>query len=206
MKKSMPFIELICFLLFLSCSPTKKAEKVAEKALKEIGSGKYIKDMTGVNLNKITLFSNSDIFDNYEIQNYEASKFSEKKRIERDLLMDAFFNTDVVFDHWELIEIRDIKIDLWRFVKKRSDENLDLLESYGFDRKETLSMDSLFFETDKKKPQFEYNDSCYKYLDYKDVPVFILKYKLDNKYIATINVVKHPNYGYKVTFVNIIRA
>ena len=79
-------------LCFASC---ESPESVAEKALEEIGDGKYRFD-----LDKIFMGVNDDIFSMALVNNAEAEDFLQGKEIPNGY-KNLFFQTSYVFGDWK---------------------------------------------------------------------------------------------------------
>ena len=93
----------------VSCSTKASIKAVAEKALVELGNGKYAGDYLGrkyYNLKILDLFK-SPYFADYEIENHKASNFMEngQTKYDRDL-KEVFFETDILFNEIVFVEFK----------------------------------------------------------------------------------------------------
>lgn len=175
MKINILFL-LIPFLIF-SCSTP---ESIAEKALKEIGSGKYKSDSFGICFEKIKMFDNT-IYSRDEIKNH-CAEFGHSKSLE-----DVYFQTERMFNNYKFIDKKETKIDLYNYVLLRTNNSSDSL----FKHHAILAYkDELKFKLDSM--------SC-QYLKYENVSRYNLRYKIENKYILNIHVINHPEDGLKVS-------
>lgn len=172
-----------------SCS---SPERVAEKALADIGRGLYVKGPLGMSLEKVSLFTDhSDVFSNYLINSNDAEsiiKTGYKKGADRD----SYFMTDILFEKYELISKKEIKTTLYDY-SSYSDDSLSFLEP---EKAQKLKADLQNY--DRNKPEFYKEIGDYIIFMYENISYVQLKYKLDNKYIATIITIKVPDKGYRV--------
>ena len=183
------YILAICLIALFSCS---SPEKVAEKALADIGRGLYVKGPLGISLEKVGLFTDhADIFSNFLINSDDAKSIIEtgyKKGADRD----GYFMTDILFDKYELISKKEIKKTMYDY-SSYNDDSYSFLEP---DKAEKLKTDLRNY--DRNKPEFYKEIGDYIIFIYENVPYVELKYKLDNKYIATIITIKVPDEGFRV--------
>lgn len=181
-------LTIILVLLLASCKSSETPESVADSALREISnellSGKpySTKDfsLALVNNDLAKAFINGSVF--------PANTF------------DKYFQLDKPFSRWELIDVAEQAIDLYRIwdftVKGGNIERDAILDIY-------------------KKEGGEYNgeklckitETAAVILKHKNVPMYLLRYKIDSRHvdfagdeyrIATLGVIKHPEDGYKV--------
>ena len=186
MKKSV--ILLCAFCILCSCSQLDRAKRVAESGLKELGNGKYAGEYYGrsyINTNIIHLFD-SPYFARYGIYDSDAEDFiktgvvsSERKGAE------TFFQTDLLFDDIVFVDSYMYKRDFYDTdffsprIKRYTEE--------GRLEKEKELQETMI-SIHKDDPGFYQVGYDYCYIKYKDVPYYQLKYKLDNKYLATVYV------------------
>ena len=173
---------LVCIIITACSSP----ESVAEKALREIGDGKY---KTGVYGKE---FLNEDLFTYALLENDYGESFSKYGGISGELkdrgeLRDIFFKTDYLFDKIKLIDQKEYRTDIYGFDRKYGDddETFDILKKYLPDVYDG----------------FRCNDYVMAWLKYKSIPKYILRYKVDNKAILNVIVLKLPKEGYRVASV-----
>lgn len=181
-------LTIILVLLLASCKSSETPESVADSALREISnellSGKpcSTKDLSLalVNNDLAKAFINGSVF--------PANPF------------DKYFQLDKPFSRWELIDVAEQAIDLYRIwdftVEGGNIEHDAILDIY-------------------KKEGGEYNgeklckitETAAVILKHKNIPMYLLRYKIDSRHvdfvgdeyrIATLGVIKHPEYGYKV--------
>lgn len=187
MKKVL--ILLMGIVLLQACS---SPESVAEKALHEIGDGKYKNDLVGfdVNFNKISM--NEKLFtDDYittklgeEFSKYEAvGSMGYLKHYE---LRDLYFQTDILFDEIKLVEKDKGTIDIYFFHKRHGDSKEDIND---FNTLESAL---------RSVKNFKSNGYCMAGLKYENVPCYRLRYKVDNSRMTKVVVLKLPKKGYRV--------
>ena len=198
-------ILFLAIATLVSCSQTGKVKSVAEKALAELGNGKYAGEYFGkdyFNFNIICLYD-SPYFANYEIDNYEAKNFIERRQTKYDrILKNDFFETDKLFNDIVFVDLkgpyaRDIYFT--NFFSSLSDNSF---EAYGgFEKRKELQEYCL--RVDQDKPGFYKDGYDYCYIKHESVPFYKLTYKLDNKYLATVTVAVVEGEDPKVTSVYI---
>ena len=187
MKKILFYGFVICSLI--SCS---SPEKVAKKALADIGRGLYVRGTLGISLEKVGLFTDhADIFSNFLINSDDAKSIIETG-YKKDAGRDGYFMTDILFEKYELISKKEIKKTMYDY-SSYNDDSYSFLEP---DKAEKLKMDLQNYA--RNKPEFYKEIGDYIIFMYENVPYVELKYKLDNKYIATIITIKVPDEGYRV--------
>ena len=186
MKKVL--ILLMGIVLLQACS---SPESVAEKALHEIGDGKYKKDMIGVNLNKTSM--NEKLFTDAYIDSQLGEEFSKYEAVgylgnlSLSELDDVFFQTEILFDNIKIVDKKESKMDLYVFYRRHSDSEEDI---NVFKILESLNSSELKY--------FKSNGYCMAGLKYENVPCYELKYKVDNSRMVTVRVLKIPHTGYRV--------
>ena len=187
MKKILFYGFVICSLI--SCS---SPEKVTKKALADIGRGLYVRGPLGISLEKVGLFTDhADIFSKFLINSDDAKSIIEtgyKKGADRD----GYFMTDILFEKYELISKKEIKTTMYDY-SSYNDDSYSFLEP---DKAEKLKTDLRNY--DRNKSDFYKEIGDYIIFMYENIPYVELKYKLDNKYIATIITIKVPDEGYRV--------
>lgn len=170
----------ILFLILYLISSCSTPESIAEKALKEIGCGKYKSDSLGLGFEKLKMFDNT-LYSNCEMENYYA-----KNGYKADL-GDVYFQTERLFDNYKFIDKKETKIDLYNHILLRTNNSNDSL----FKHHAILAY--------QDKPKFKLDSSSCQYLEYENVIRYDLRYKIENKYILNIHVIDHPKYGLKVS-------
>ena len=184
MRKSTIFLLAFFSILLCGCS----AEGTANKALKELGSGKFA-EVLGFNEQKILMFGGKSIYSDIEAEN----SFAESGIVDNNLRY-LLINTELLFSKFELVSSIEQKIKVYNTSRKPREKNA-VLRTYEFLK-----------NIDKKNEEFKIhfdsanNEIGYSYLEYKDVPLFILRYKIEDTQLAEIHVIKHPENGYKVTY------
>lgn len=178
------YIIAFFFAILTSCS---SPERVAEKALKDFGNGLFASNIVGFSIEKNFMFlDHGDVYSDFLIESNEAENilnFGHKK----DLDKDSYFMTDILFDDYILVSKEEYTRTLYdiAFISEKdsllSSETIELLKEY-----------------DREKTNFYKEVNDYFLFKYDDIPYYVLKYKLDNKYLATIIVIKVPDKGYRV--------
>lgn len=169
--------QLLNILLIFSCSTP---ENIAEKALKEIGSGKYKNDSFGIGFEKLKMFDNT-IYSKNEIENY-CAEFGYSKSLD-----DVFFQTERIFDNYKFIDKKEKKIDLYNYISFHNKNYNDSI----FRHNAILAF--------KDEPKFKLDSISCQYLEYENVPRYDLRYKIENKYILNVHVIDHPKDGLKIS-------
>lgn len=183
----------ICLCTFalaclVSCnSPTS----VAEKALEIVGRGTFVPTdidrYAGIEPRAVIMLTTDygNIFDNALRYNYEALDFRKTGTYKEHRV---FYFSDVLFEKYELISKEDISITLYGIDNyarwRESGTNEDLIMS--------------FKEVHKMQQDYQESGDFGTWIVEQNVPMSILRYKLDNRYIANISVLKCPNTGYRV--------
>lgn len=186
MKKGVILLCALCVLC--SCSQLDRAKNVAEKGLKELGNGKYAGEYYGssyINFNIIHLFE-SPYFARYGIYDSEAEDFIKTGVVSSERKdADAFFETDLLFNDIVFVDSYMYKRDFY-------DTGFFSRNIQRYTEEGSLEKEKNFQETmisiHKDDPGFYQVGYDYCYIKYKDVPYYQLKYKLDNKYLATVYV------------------
>lgn len=180
-------IILALLICFASCD---SPESVAEKALEEIGNGKYRFD-----LDKCFMGTIDDIFSMALVHNAEAEDFLQGKKVLNGY-KNLFFQTSCVFGEWKLVDKTVFPFDLYS-ASLRSDVLYLEHEDWWDDHKEhiTLLYDSIGGEYNGKELVYFSEDAIVE--KNKATPITRLRYKIDNSRIAIIDVVKSDK-GYRV--------
>ncbi len=186
MRFKLPII-IALILCFASCNPAETPESVADKVLIEISN----ELLTGkpCSTEHISL----------DLMYSDMAKAAIEGNIIPDF--DKYFATDKPFSRWDLVEtIEGCPIDLYKLWDITGDVGatirvglLDIYKSEGgvSGDKKLLKITDRFAIT----------------LEYKNVPLYKIKYKIDSRHvdfvgdeyrIATVGVIKHPEDGYKV--------
>lgn len=170
----------ICLALLTSCS---SPERVAEKALKDFGSGLFAEGVIGLSPEKLFMFTNhQDKYSRCLMASNDVEEFLKTGSM-KESDADDYFTTEVLFDKYELVSKREYISALYRYRNhKEADENIDRMMKEYYRELETYykEIDDYFIFKEENVPHYE------------------LKYKLDNKYLATIIVVDIPKVGYRV--------
>jgi len=164
--------------------------------MKELGSGKYAEG-NGFNLEKIEMFSGS-LYSDAEADNLFAETGEYDREYENFLI-----NTDMLFSKFEKVSKNEIKVDLYGYEEKPKQKNSK--ENY----KNDLNVYNILKDINRGnyKEIKTYIDTVnndvetgYSFLKFKDVPMYIYRYKIDDIYLADMHVIKHPDDGYRVTY------
>ena len=184
MKNSTIFLLTFFSILLCGCS----AKGTADKALRELGSGNFA-EVLGFNEQKILMFSDNSIYSDVEAKN----RFAESGKVDSNLRY-LLINTELLFSKFELVSSREQKFKIYNTAQKPREKNT-MLENYEF-------LKSSYKKNEEFKIHFDSanNEIGYSYLEYKDVPLFILRYKIEDTQLVEIHVIKHPEDGYKVTY------
>ena len=186
MKKSL--LLLLAIFVLCGCSQLNRAKNVAEKGLKELGNGKYAGEYFGgtyINMNILHLFD-SPYFARYGMNDSEAEDFMKTGFVRTERIeAEHFFETDRLFKEIVFVDsymyTRDFyNTDFFTPRIKRYTEEGRLDEEREWQEK--------MISYHKDAPGFFQVGLDYCYIQYKDVPFYQLKYKLDNKYMATVYV------------------
>lgn len=172
----------------MSCS---SPEKVAEKALQEIGNGKFVSSPLGFSIERIEMFtSKNSIYSRRLIKSEIAEDIFEKgfTTLDEEKLEKTLFEIDCLFNDFVFSSKIESTIDLYSCIfNAKSEENKLMVDAF-------------------KKAGWEYveteTDFAYIPNHLRNIPFTMLKYKIDNKYIITVDVVKLPHEGYKVVSVH----
>lgn len=188
---------IMCCVAFLSCNTP---QSVAEKALDLVGSGLFYGSF---NHEKIIMFSKyKDIFNDCLYRNAQVEFLRKNNHISESANRDDYFQIATMFDNYELISSNESKIQLYNYIDCSPQRELENLNKYGT-IKFTIEQVEDLCNSQKKYILGEYSDCItideyITYLEYKDIPYYILKYKIDNKNILTVYVIKIPKLGYRV--------
>ena len=178
----------ISFLLSCS-SPTT----VAEKALKLAGRGTFVptaidKYMGNEKLATVGLFTDYDnVFNSAFIHNDEAEFFLKNGFFKETPRRSYFYFSDIMFSKYQLI--------------KKKESSYDIRMIMDFSKYDGLTDSALRSLKDSYKhlhDEYKENGSISTWLVGKSIPAYIMRYNLDNKYIAEITVLKLPDDGYRV--------
>lgn len=175
---------LICLA---SCKPSETPENVAEKYLCDLRS-----DLSELG------FWNAVEHDNRSLAlmlNEQADSIISGGKIPAmSELFDKYFPNNKVFSRWELLNISECSVNLYRVFDLTKKTDRTMLDTY-------LSMKSY---ASKKIIRTE---NAATFLDFGNVPLYKIKYKIDSRHVdfvgdeyrvATVGVIKHPEDGYKV--------
>lgn len=180
----------IILALLMSLTSCNSPESVAEKALEEIGNGKYRFD-----LDKCFMGTNDDIFTMTLVCNAEAEDFLQNKHPNKKY-RNLFFQTSCVFGEWELIDKIEFSMDLLS-ANLRETARLSGHEDWWDDHKGTTKMlyDSVGGKYGGKQLVYLSDDATVE--KRISVPITRLRYKIDNSRIAVMDIVK-SNKEYRV--------
>lgn len=189
---SLIFSIIVCAVLASCSSPTS----VAEKALKTIGLGTFASSdldrLLGTEPLAVIMLTTDygDIFDD-ALQKSSEAEFAREKGYHRKTKTSSYFDfSNVLFDRFELISKEELTRDLYGITDYKSMRDSDL------DKEVIESM----IKIDKGRKDYELSGDGYygTWLEAENVPWILMRYKLDNKYIASLSVLKLPNKGYRV--------
>ena len=192
MKRLFSYLAVfVAIVALLSCSTLEnRAQKVALKVLTDVGNGVYRgHEVAGLYFND-AIRESSDI-ENYRIENHKAFVFrenSEPKNDEYNILLRLYFNTDdYLFNDIKLVKSSLANEDIYstHFPSFYSD---DFIEKYQGGKEAFLRTCNQLLEVHKNEPGFKSIGIDYIYIEYSDVPIYTFTYKLDNKYIANVEV------------------
>lgn len=189
---------MVCCISFVSCNTP---QSVAEKALDLVGSGIFYGTL---NAEKITMFSKyEDIFNDCLYRNSQVEYLRENGCLSEYASRDDYFQIASLFERYELISDTKHNISLYNYIdcypERVLEEEMNKYSTikYSLEQAEELC-------TSQLKYILRYYPDCIPvigymtYLEYKDIPFHILKYKIDNQKIASIYVIKIPEKGYRV--------
>lgn len=113
---------------------------------------------------------------------------------------DKYFQLDKPFSRWELIDVAEQAIDLYRIwdftVKDGNIEHDAILDIYKKEGGEY-----------KGEKLCKITETAAVILEHKNIPMYLLRYKIDSRHVdfvgdryhtATVGVIKHPEDGYKI--------
>lgn len=196
------FITLSVLFFFSSCS--YQAESVADKAMKELGGGKYY-DEFGLGLHVFDLFhKETSLFSDVEATSIDVKNESYDFNLRKNII-----TTDFLFSEYKLSSKKNRKVDLYGFSYKPVKDTSSLNRPY----EERLKYYEEFKDIKRQDDSNEYklcfdknnSEIGFSYLEYKNIPLYEYRYKLDNRYLADIHVVKLPNKGLKVTMFRLVK-
>ena len=182
MKKVLLYGFIICSLI--SCS---SPEKVAEKALRDFGSGLFTADIISPSIEKINIFrDHGDVYSRFLMGSDEAESILDLE-YKKDSNIESYFMTDILFNDCVLVSKKEKTTTKYGYNLLSEDDPIL-----------TPSTRQQLKEYYREAPNFYKEVGDYFLFKYDDVPVCELKYKLDNKYLATVIVIKVPDVGYRV--------
>lgn len=196
MKKLL--LTFVCLTIMVSCGTNNK---FVEKTLKDVGNGIYRSQQISNYLywEHCPLFfgysEDDNPFSDIEIINtLIATPSNTYNDMYRQLTLD-YFNTNFIFEDIKFIDKQKTTINVY------SRWNMPILAENNISEEEekSLEVNNIIRERAKSYDDYKEYVDFYTYRDYKEVPLYILKYKLDNKYLATIHLVDIPNKGLKIT-------
>lgn len=179
------------FLLFMligtvSCSDydsdSESPERVAEEALKAIGSGRYAGGLVGesqftLDMCKLDLFTRALEYNDKALEYIKGGTYSHQ-----------YFQIDDMFENWTLIDKSEGGIDLYHIVNYKRDRN----KYIDRDAWERDSISYFGFLESFKDDIVKYDNENIAVLRPKDknIPIYFLRYKIDGYRIATVVVIK----------------
>jgi len=188
MKRFLPL--LISIIACFSCS---SPESVVEKALREIGNGKYRCSITSVSVDKLDM--NKKLFTRAYINSCIGEEFCKYGDLGRygnlDLSkqLDIFFQTNILFDDIKFVDKEENTMDIYGFCKKDHGEKDKVMEDLYSAMEKVHS---------KKWKQFRSNVYGHGGIIHENVKCYELRYKVDNSRIARVLVLKLPDEGFRV--------
>lgn len=181
----------MALLCVCSCSnKLEQSKRIAEKGLKELGSGKYAGEyLLGKYFNfQILYLYHSPYFGNYEVRNREAELFMENGRTSSEVNLDeVFFATNYLFDEISFVDSQEYYDDFYspNFITNSMKERWAKGEG---NEEQEMEIHRMMMEMDKKKPGYYQVGENYCYKNHENVLCYKLTYKLDNKYLAKVHV------------------
>lgn len=183
MKTKLLLFAAIIFIIS-SCNESHFANKV----MKDIGNGKYVTPLSLSHaISPLDVLLKKEVFNLAEVKDREANEGYEVKDFE------YFFQANIMFDDFKLIESKHTNVDMLELNICDSSYDKDLLENWNIVRDYRKADDKNFKHV---------NDKMYISTNYKMVDFYEMKYKITSKQfdkIALLNVIKIPKEGYRVT-------
>ena len=186
MKTKLAIIAILLFLV--GCKQEiNSPESIAEKYLSELSS----------DLSEFGFYNarNHDCRSLVLMENEQADSIISGGKIPTmSELFDKYFQDDRHFYRWELMDISNDTIDIYKVFDLTSKEGKILLEA------------NMNLRTSASKKIIR-NEKAATFLDCECIPFYRQKYKIaplhidfegDKYRIAQVGVIKHPEYGYKV--------
>lgn len=187
MKKLITILFLAFFMIVSCKKDIGTPESAAEKYLSDLSS-----DLSELG------FYNARNHDNRSLAlmiNEQADSIISGGKIPAmSELFDKYFHDNKVFIRWELLNVSECSVNLYRVFDLTEKTDKIMLDAYM----------SLERNSSKKIIRTE---NAATFLDFGDVPLYKIKYKIDPRHvdfvgdeycIATVGVIKHPEDGYKV--------
>lgn len=181
------FLILVSIILIQSCS---SPESISEKALHLIGLGTFREQIQGIrSVEEISMFSKYDkVFTDALIKSEIADTYRTKGYLQEEEKRD-YFPLSMLFDKVELISKEESSVDLYGYSDYSKLEGLLTEDAIDRIRNANKHIYNEYEEID--------NIATYK-ISNKETPFYTLRYKIDNRYTATVFVVKVPEEGYRV--------
>ena len=174
------YFMVLCLVSLISCS---SPERVAEKALKDFGNGLFVEGVVGLSPEKLFMFINhKDIYSRSLIISNDVEEFL-KTGTMKESDADNYFTTEIIFDNYKLMSKTEYASTLYSY-SNYQDENEDI--------------DRMMKEHRRRQPTYYKEIDDYFIFKNDNVPHYELRYKLDNRYLATVIVIKIPDVGYRV--------
>lgn len=171
-----------------SCKSAKTPESVADLALREISNELLSGKPCSTRDFSMALVHNDLAKDFISGSDLPTNPF------------EKYFQLDKPFSRWELIDVAEQAIDLYRIwdftVKGGNIEHDAILDIYKKEGGEY-----------KGEKLCKITETAAVILEHKNIPMYLLRYKIDSRHvdfagdeyrIATLGVIKHPEDGYKV--------
>lgn len=168
-------------------SPTS----VAEKALKLVGVGTFVPSDVDRYLGRseplstIGLFTDyASIFDNALIHSDEAENFLNSGVYSKIANKVYFSFSDIMFSNYRLIS-------------EEGEITYDIRDIFDFSTLDELTVEAIKRGARLHSGYQEFGTIA-TWIEGENIPAYVLRYNLDNRYIANITVLKLPNKGYRV--------
>lgn len=183
---------LIVGITLASCSKETKVEKFAVKVALELGSGKYKEGITGINLERWELWDKDYLSREniYRLQHESLENFI------KDYKAEDFIEFNAIFSECKVLSIQSSTTDLFSINNKKRVGSYKLDDFYEDFKKITFEQ---IPEEDIKIWKIEDEEIGFSFISKKNVPLYIVKMLIDNKYIYTMMVIDNPDKGLQVT-------
>lgn len=190
---------VVCCISFISCSTP---QSVAEKALDLVGLGTFYGSF---NNEEIFIFSKyGHLFDNCLIKNAQVEFLRNNGSMSNSIKDEQYFQVKTMFNTYELVSCDKYEMSLYNYINCSPKRELDNLIRYSGEGVKYTIDDAIKICKNIKDAILELHsdfieiDEYLTYLEYKDIPFYELKYKIDNQSIAHMYILKIPEKGYRV--------